>query len=45
MIITGKVAKKYEEEGDHRVDLEIMISTQEGPATPCSATLTLPTRG
>jgi len=44
MIITGKVAKKYEEEGDHRVDLEIMISTQEGPATPCSATLTLPAR-
>ncbi len=44
MIVTGHVAKKYVTDGEHRVDLEIMISTQEGPATPCSATLALPSR-
>jgi acyl dehydratase len=45
MVITGKVTKKYVEEGDHRIDLDIMISTQDGPATPCGATLSLPSRG
>lgn len=45
MIITGKVTKKYVLDGDHRVDLDIMISTQDGPATPCAGTLSLPTRG
>lgn len=44
MIITGRVTRKYVEDGEHRVDLEILISTQEGPATPCTATLALPTR-
>ncbi len=44
MIINGQVARKYLEDGEHRVDLDIMISTQEGPATPCSATLALPSR-
>jgi acyl dehydratase len=44
MIITGKVTRKYVEDGDHRVDLDIMIATQEGPATPCGGTLSLPTR-
>jgi hypothetical protein len=44
MIVSGHVAKKYEAGGEHRVDLEIMISTQEGPATPCSATVALPIR-
>jgi acyl dehydratase len=44
MIISGRVARKYVEEGDHRVDLEIMISTQDGPATPSGGTLSLPTR-
>ena len=43
MIITGRVSRKYVEDGEHRVDLEIMVSTQDGPATPCSATLALPT--
>lgn len=43
--MTGKVTKKYVEQGDHRVDLEIVISTQEGPVTPCTATLALPSRG
>jgi hypothetical protein len=45
MIITGKVTRKYVEDGDHRVDLDIMIATQAGPATPCGGTLSLPTRG
>jgi hypothetical protein len=45
MIMTGKVTRKYVEDGDHRVDLDIMISTQAGPATPCGGTLSLPTRG
>lgn len=44
MTITGKVTKKYIESGDLRVDLEIMVSTQVGPVTPCTATLALPSR-
>jgi len=45
MTITGKVARKYVEDGDHRVDLDITFSTQDGPATPCTGTLSLPSRG
>jgi acyl dehydratase len=45
MIVSGRVVRKYIENGEHRVDLEIMIATQEGPATPCTATLALPARG
>jgi hypothetical protein len=44
MIVTGHVARKYVEDGDHRVDIEIMIATQDGPVTPCTATLALPAR-
>jgi hypothetical protein len=44
MTISGKVTKKYVDSGDHRVDLELMVSTQEGPLTPCTATLALPSR-
>ncbi len=44
MIVSGRIERKYVEDGEHRVDLEIMISTQEGPATPCSATLAVPSR-
>jgi acyl dehydratase len=44
MIITGRVTRKYVEDGDHRIDMDVMISTQEGPATPCTGTLSLPTR-
>ena len=29
----------------HRIDLEVMISTQDGPATPCGGTLSLPSKG
>jgi hypothetical protein len=45
MILTGTVARKYVEDGESRIDLDIMIATQDGPVTPCSATLMLPTRG
>lgn len=44
LIMTGKVTKKYVENGDHRVDLEVVMSTQDGPVTPCTATLALPSR-
>jgi hypothetical protein len=45
LIMTGRVVRRYEEAGDHRVDVEIVIATQAGPVTPCGATLALPTRG
>ncbi len=44
MIVTGRVVRKYEADDELLVDLEIMIATQDGPATPCSATLALPGR-
>ena len=44
MIVTGRVARKYVEDGEHRVDLEMVISTQAGPVTPCGATLALASR-
>ena len=44
MIMTGRVVRRYVEQGEHRVDLEIVIATQAGPVTPCTATLALPTR-
>ncbi len=44
MAITGKVLRKYAEGGEHRVDVEVAIATQEGPVTPCTATVALPTR-
>jgi acyl dehydratase len=44
MVLTGRVVRKYADEGEHRIDLEVLISTQDGPATPCTATLMLPVR-
>jgi hypothetical protein len=44
MIISGTVTKKHVEGEEHRVDLDIMISTQSGPVTPCGASLALPSR-
>ncbi len=44
MIITGHVTNTYEQDGEHLVDIDVMIATQDGPATPCSATLVLPSR-
>ena len=45
MILTGKVVKKYVEHGEHRVDVEVTIATQDGPVSPCQTTVVLPTRG
>ena len=45
MILTGKITRKYVENDEHRVDVQIDISTQDGPVTPCTATLVLPTKG
>jgi len=45
MILTGRVTRKYVEEGEPRVDVEVVIATQDGPVTPCTATLALPKRG
>jgi len=45
MTISGTVVKKYVEDGDHRVDVEMTFSTQDGPATPSTGTLSLPARG
>jgi acyl dehydratase len=44
MTMNGRVVRKYVERDEHLIDLEIMISTQDGPATPCSATVALPSR-
>lgn len=44
MVITGKVTRKYVEAGELRIDLDLTMSTQDGPVTPCTATLALPSR-
>lgn len=44
MIITGEVTSKYERDGEHRVDIDIAVSTQDGPAYVCGGTLALATR-
>jgi acyl dehydratase len=44
MIVTGRVIRKYAYENEHRVDIDVMISTQERPATPCEVTVALPSR-
>jgi len=44
MVLRGKVTGKNVEAGEHRVNVDIVISTQDGPVTPCSATLVLPSR-
>jgi acyl dehydratase len=44
MIIDGRVSRKYVEDGEHRVEVEVTISTQETPVTPCTAVVALPSR-
>lgn len=44
MTLTGAVTAKYVEDGEPRVDVDVMIATADGPATPCAATLALPAR-
>jgi hypothetical protein len=42
MIMNGRVVRKYEEDGEPRVDIDIQVSTQDGPAYEAAATLVLP---
>jgi acyl dehydratase len=42
----GVITKKYREDGQHLVDLDIWIENPEGrPTTPGTATVALPSRG
>jgi hypothetical protein len=46
MVCTGRVAKKYVENGEHMVECEVWAENQrEGITTPCRAWVALPTRG
>ncbi len=44
MIVTGCVTRKYVQDSEHRVDIEVMIANQEEPTTPCEVTVALPSR-
>jgi hypothetical protein len=44
MIINGRVARKFVVDDEHRVDIDIVVSTQDGPAYDCGGTLALPVR-
>jgi hypothetical protein len=44
MIINGQVVRKYEQDLEHLVDIDIHVATQNGPAYEASATLALPSR-
>jgi hypothetical protein len=45
MIIDGQVSRKYVQDGDHRVDIDIRVSTQNGRAYEADGTLALPQKG
>ncbi|HTK62921.1 MAG TPA: hypothetical protein VL595_11105 [Pseudonocardia sp.] len=42
--LTGKVVGKREENGRQLVDLELLVSSEEGPCVPSEATVELPDR-
>jgi hypothetical protein len=44
MIIDGRVTEKVVEDREHRIVVEVTISTQDGPVTPCTAVVALPSR-
>ena len=44
MILTGRVTKKYLVDGSPHVDVDVVISTQDGPVSPCQTTVVLPSR-
>lgn len=44
MIVAGRVARKYIQDGEHRVDIDVTISSETRTATPSEATLALPSR-
>lgn len=45
MTITGKVTGKRVEDGKNLVDVDLLVSNQDGPTTPASVTVELPSRG
>jgi acyl dehydratase len=45
MILDGRVTEKVVEYSEHRVVVEVTVSTQDGPVTPCTAVVALPSRG
>lgn len=45
MIVNGTVTRTYVANGEPRVDVDVVIATQDGPVTPCGATLALPRHG
>lgn len=40
----GRVSKVYEEEGKNLVDVQVMVSTQDGPCVQATETIILPRR-
>ena len=44
MILTGRVTEKSLVDGEPRIEVEVVISTQDGPVCPCQATVVLPSR-
>ncbi len=44
MILTGRVTTKEMVDNEPRVAVEVTISTQDGPVSPCQATIVLPSR-
>ena len=44
LVITGKVIKTYQEDGENRVDVDFDVATQEGPATSATGTVALISR-
>jgi acyl dehydratase len=46
MTLKGKVVRKYEQDGEHLLDLEVWAENQRaGVTTPSTATVRLPSRG
>jgi acyl dehydratase len=43
--LTGRVVGKREQEGRRLIDLELLVSSEEGPCVPSEATLELPGAG
>ena len=44
LIMTGRVVEKSEKDGERRVDLDVELATDRGPAYRAGGTLALPTR-
>ncbi len=43
-MMSGAITRKWEEDSEKRIDMDIAIQTQLGPAYRCSGTLALPSR-